>query len=209
MSSRRKVSSFLTLIMSALLVGAVTIPALPAQAAPEPPFVVRFPQESSPTVFSSTFGAGRSGGRHHTGNDLMAPKMTEVYAAARGIITVIDTSGLAGRYIEIAHQDGWSTRYIHLNNDEPDTDNGRADWSLTVAPGLHVGSQVEAGQHIGYVGDSGNAEWTGSHTHFELTHEGRAIDPYDYLKEAYAQAQVRASSLAREVVRDGEIEHMS
>ena len=209
MSSRRRVSSFLTLIMSALLVGAVTIPALPAQAAPEPPFVVRFPQEASPTVFSSTFGAGRSGGRSHTGNDLMAPKMTDVYAAADGIITVIDTSGLAGRYIEIAHQDGWSTRYIHLNNDEPDTDNGRADWSLTVAPGLHVGSQVEAGQHIGYVGDSGNAEWTGSHTHFELTHEGRAIDPYDYLKEAYARAEVRGSSLAREVVRPGQIDRMS
>ncbi|MGH8952097.1 MAG: M23 family metallopeptidase [Acidimicrobiia bacterium] len=196
-------------MLLALLVGAVTIPALPAQAAPEPPFVVLFPQEASPTVFSSTFGAGRSGGRSHHGNDLMAPKMTEVYAAADGVITVIDTSGLAGRYIEIAHQDGWSTRYIHLNNDEPETDNGRADWSLTVAPGLHVGSHVEAGQHIAYVGDSGNAEWTGSHTHFELTYEGRPIDPYDILKDAYTRAEVRNSSLARTVVRPGQMEHMS
>ena len=63
-------------------------------------------------------------------------------------------------------------RYLHLNNDDPGTDNGRADWSLTLVQGLEVGSHVEAGQHIGYVGDSGNAEWTGSHTHFELAHDG-------------------------------------
>ena len=151
---------------STLIVVGAMVPALPAEAASEPPFVLYFPQDPRPTVFSSTFGASRSSGRRHQGNDLMAPKMTHVYAAAAGIVTVIDTHGSAGRYVEIQHEAGWATRYLHLNNDDPGTDNGRADWSLTLVQGLEVGSHVEAGQHIGYVGDSGNAEWTGSHTAF-------------------------------------------
>jgi murein DD-endopeptidase MepM/ murein hydrolase activator NlpD len=209
MSHRGKTSPFLTKTLAVMVAVATLVPVLPAQAAPEPPFEIAFPQETAPTVFSSSFGAGRSGGRRHTGNDLMAPKMTEVYAAADGIITVVDTSSLAGRYVEIAHQDGWSTRYIHLNNDDLGTDNGSADWALTVVPGLRVGSRVEVGEHIGYVGDSGNAEWAGSHTHFEIAHDGGEIDPYDYLKAAYARAVERESQVAREIVRPGEANHLS
>lgn len=125
------------------------------------------------------------------GNDLMAPKMTQVYAAANGIISVISTSHLSGRYVEIDHGDGWSTRYIHLNNDNPGTDDGSANWSLTVAPGLAEGSMVDAGRLIGWVGDSGNAEWTGSHTHFEIAYMGEEIDPYPYLTEAYRRDDER------------------
>jgi murein DD-endopeptidase MepM/ murein hydrolase activator NlpD len=196
-------------MLSVMIAAATFIPALAAGAAPEPPFQIEFPQETAPTEFSSSFGAGRSGGRRHAGNDLMAPKMTEVYAAADGIITVIDTSSLAGRYIEIAHEQGWSTRYIHLNNDDLGTDNGSADWALTVVPSLRVGSRVEAGQHIGFVGDSGNAEWAGSHTHFEIAYEGDEIDPYDYLTAAYARAVERQSQTDREIVHPGEINHVS
>ena len=209
MSHRGKTSPFMTKTLAVMVAVATLVPVLPAQAAPEPPFEVTFPQETAPTVFSSSFGAGRSGGRRHTGNDLMAPKLTEVYAAADGIVTVIDTSSLAGRYVEIAHQDGWSTRYIHLNNDDVGTDNGSADWALTVVPGLRVGSRVEAGELIGYVGDSGNAEGAGSHTHFEIAHEGGEIDPYEYLKAAYARAVERESRVAREIVRPGEANHVS
>lgn len=206
MSLRGEASPSLIVILSALIVtGALFPPLSAAAAAPTPPFVVQFPQETGPTVFASTFGAGRSGGRRHTGNDLMAPKLTEVYAAADGTIAVIDTSRLAGRYVEISHQDGWSTRYIHLNNDDPGTDDGSADWSLTVAPGLVVGSRVEAGQHIGYVGDSGNAEWVGSHTHFEIAYEGHEIDPYEYLKEAYGREKRRRAA-AWEMARPGGVQ---
>ncbi|MGH8913148.1 MAG: M23 family metallopeptidase [Acidimicrobiia bacterium] len=185
MTLQRKASRFLGIVLTILIGLATQVPALPAHAAPEPPFEFRFPQETGPTMFTSSFGAGRSGGRHHTGNDLMAPKMTKVYAAAEGVITVIGTSDLAGRYIEIDHGDGWSTRYIHLNNDDPGTDNGSADWNLTVVPGLVEGTRVGAGQHIAWVGDSGNAEWTGSHTHFEIGYQGSEIDPYSYLKDAF------------------------
>ncbi|MET0565994.1 MAG: M23 family metallopeptidase [Acidimicrobiia bacterium] len=204
MTSRGKVLPFLTLALSTLIVVGATVPALPAAAASEPPFVLRFPQDPVPTVFSSTFGASRSSGRRHQGNDLMAPKLTHVYAAAAGIVTVIDTHGSAGRYVEIQHEAGWTTRYIHLNNDDPGTDNGGADWSLTLVPGLEVGSHVDAGQHIGYVGDSGNAEWTGSHTHFELAHDGGEVDPYPVLKDAYARAIAMRAAAVRGSMRFGE-----
>jgi murein DD-endopeptidase MepM/ murein hydrolase activator NlpD len=119
----------------------------------------------------------------------MAPKMTKVYAAADGVITVIDTSSNGGRYIEIDHGGGWTTRYMHLNNDNPGSDDRSAVWAFTVVSGLSVGSAVEAGQHVAWVGDSGNAEWTGSHTHFEIAYEGQEIDPYPYLKIAFIRAQ--------------------
>lgn len=175
--------------LTAALVGAAIVvlgTTNPAQAAtPEPPFELHFPQELSDTDWDSTFGAARSGGRRHKGNDLMAPKMTRVYAAADGVVVTVSDGPSSGRYLTIEHESGWSTSYMHLNNDDPGTDNGRADWSLTLAPGVEEGAWVAAGQLIGYAGDSGNAEWTGSHTHFELRVDSRAIDPYHLLVMAW------------------------
>lgn len=191
-SKRKPFRTFSLLIIFGLLIVLIPPPNR-AAASSQLPFELWFPQEVTQTVFSSTFGAGRSGGRRHKGNDLMAPKMTEVYAAADGVVDTIKVSGNAGRYLTINHAEGWSTTYMHLNNDNPGTDSGSADWSLTVIPGLEVGTHVFAGQLIGYVGDSGNAEWTGSHTHFELRHNGVAVSPYSYLVAA-AERAIKAAS---------------
>ena len=185
MASRGKAAPFLTLVLAALFVAGFPA-ARPARADSNPPFHVEFPQDSGVTHFSSTFGASRSGGRSHHGNDLMAPKLTPVYAAADGVIAVIDTSSLGGRYVEIQHAAGWSTRYMHLNNDMPRTDDGQATSELTFAEGVEEGAEVSAGQLIAWVGDSGNAEGTTPHLHFELRHDGQALDPYVLLVEAYA-----------------------
>lgn len=178
----------------AALVGLGTlIPALPVEAtqSAEPPFEVLFPQETSKTYFSSTYGASRSGGRRHTGNDLMAPRMTEIYAVADGVVLEVGTSRLSGRNVQIAHAEGWTSHYVHLNNDTPGTDDGEAPWTLTLAPGVEEGMDVVAGQLIGWVGDSGNAEWTAPHTHFELRRDGVAINPYSILRGAFENAQQR------------------
>lgn len=185
MSPSFKLRSFASVLALAMgLFGLV--PAQPAHAHDmDLPFEVRFPQQADKTTFSDTWGARRSGGRRHKGTDLMASKMTEVYALADGIVAKVGSSRRAGRYVIIEHVDAWDSYYIHLNNDNPGTDDGDADWNLTVAEGIEVGSHVDAGQLIGWVGDSGNAEGSGAHTHFELRQAGQNINPYHVLEDAY------------------------
>jgi murein DD-endopeptidase MepM/ murein hydrolase activator NlpD len=152
-----------------------------------PDFELFFPQDPTVTHFTSSFGAARDGHRHQ-GNDLMAPKLTPVYAAADGVVIRVAKSSKAGRYVVLAHGDLWETWYMHLNNDTPGRNDGKAAMDLTVGPGIEEGAQVWAGQLLAWVGDSGNAEGGSSHTHFELHYKGRAINPYPYLTAAHQRA---------------------
>lgn len=184
----RVLTSFLAVLVTLVVVVGMA-PTAPALARTEaPPFEIVFPQETGPTEFRSSFGESRSGGRRHKGTDLLAPKMTEVYSIADGVVSYVGTNNLSGRNVRIDHVDGWESVYVHLNNDNIGTDDGRAPWNLTVAEGVEEGAEVEAGQLIGWVGDSGNAERTTPHTHFELRINGRAIDAYQLLVEAYERA---------------------
>jgi peptidoglycan LD-endopeptidase LytH len=185
--SRVLISAFAVFVALVVVVGMAPIPMAQARTEP-PPFEMVFPQETGPTEFRSSFGEARSGGRRHKGTDLLAPKMTEIYSIADGVVTYVGTNNLSGRNVRIDHVDGWESIYVHLNNDNIGTDDGRAPWSLTVAEGIEKGAEVEAGQLIGWVGDSGNAEWTTPHTHFELRINGTAIDAYQLLVEAYERA---------------------
>lgn len=182
--------------VAVLAIGFTLSAPLPARAQSDPPFVVVFPQETSKTYFSSSYGDYRSGGRYHKGNDLMAPRLTEVYAVAEGVVFHVGINRLSGRNIKIDHGDGWESYYLHLNNDNPGTDDGDAPWSLTVAPGIEEGTAVEAGQLIGWVGDSGNAERTAPHTHFEIRHDGSPINPYQILIDAYEREVAAEQYLA-------------
>jgi peptidoglycan hydrolase-like protein with peptidoglycan-binding domain len=146
-----------------------------------------FPVQGSNT-FGDHFWASRGSGIHHA-VDIMAPKMTPVVAVADGTIRWIGRSCCTMR---IQHDDGWASGYIHLNNDTPGTDDGQG-WGI--APGLTKGSRVSAGQLIGWVGDSGNAENTGSHLHFELIDpHGVYVDPYLALRAAESGTPVPVST---------------
>jgi peptidoglycan hydrolase-like protein with peptidoglycan-binding domain len=128
--------------------------------------------------YGDSFYAGRGSGVHHA-TDVMASKMTPVVAVASG--TVVWT-GSSCCTIQIRHNDGWKSKYIHLNNDSPGTDDGQG-WGI--APGIKIGSKVKAGQLIGWVGDSGNAEGTAPHLHFELVDpDGVNVNPYRALRNA-------------------------
>lgn len=136
-----------------------------------------------------TFWASRSDGIHNA-QDLMSAKGTPVVAAAAGTIRLVNWSAQTRPdpdrccTIVLRHDDGWESVYIHLNNDTPGTDDGKG-WGIAegIAPGVHV----DAGQLIGYVGDSGNAEDTAPHLHFELySPEGQAVNPFAALVAAGA-----------------------
>jgi hypothetical protein len=144
-------------------------------------YPLTFPVDG-PHSFTDDFGAPRSEGRLHQGNDLFADKMTPVVAAADGSILRISYGERAGRYIVLEHEDGWLSYYIHLNNDTPGTDDGLyEEWPA----GITKGAAVAAGDLLGYVGDSGNAEDTPAHLHFELhTPQGEPVNPFPHLLAA-------------------------
>ena len=142
-----------------------------------------FPIQGGAT-YGDNFGDPRGGGtRTHHGIDIMQPKMVPVLAVASGYVGWIhDTQGGDCCAFELNHDDGWESWYIHLNNDTLDTDDGQG-WGF--APGIEAGARVEAGQLVGWVGDSGNAENSGSHLHFELHQPGGVvINPYYSLNAA-------------------------
>lgn len=134
-----------------------------------------------PSTLTDSFGDPRPGGRSHEGVDILADKLEPVVAVADGTVRwVMNERGGRCCSLEIRHADGWRSRYIHLNNDSPGTDDGQV---VGVVPGLERGSKVHAGEVVGWVGDSGNAEYTVPHLHFELIPpNGRAIDPYPLLE---------------------------
>lgn len=144
---------------------------------------------AGPNTYSDGFWSRRGTGIHH-GVDIMAAKMTPVVAIADGTVTHINGStnqAWIDKYgrcctLRVTHAEGWVSVYIHLNNDTPGTDDGQG-WGI--APGIALGTKVKAGQLIGYAGDSGNAENTAPHLHFELMDKhGVFVDPYPSLRAA-------------------------
>jgi len=167
------------------LVAALAIVAAAPLAGAADDLLIRFPQLDEQTEFVDSWGAARSGGRSHQGTDLMGTKMAPVVAVLDGVIDGMGRGPRSGYYIRIDHGDDVSSWYMHLNNDTPGTDDRRGGPENAFAESLAVGDTVEAGQVIGFVGDSGNAEWSGAHTHFELHIGGRAVNPYPYLRDAW------------------------
>jgi Peptidase family M23 len=136
--------------------------------------------------YSDGFGACRDGcTRLHEGIDILTRgwKGVPVVAAHDGTVTRVGLAGeLAGCSVDLVDAEGWKSRYLHLNTDLPGTDLA-AD--ACVAPGIAVGAEIPAGTVIGWVGDTGNAEDTVPHLHFEIRDpEGVAIDPFLSLESA-------------------------
>jgi len=125
----------------------------------------------TPVQFSritSRFSAGRyhpilKTWRAHKGVDYAAPVGTPVRATSAGRIQSLGWNGGYGKSIVIRHNATYSTVYGHLSRY-----NGK----------LHVGSSVEQGQIIGYVGATGLA--TGPHLHYEFRVNGAHRNPLTY-----------------------------
>ena len=148
-----------------------------AQTVPEITLPIAI-EELGMVRWTDTWGAPRSGGRSHVGVDIIGPKMTKLVAAADGTITWMRHNSSRGNIIYLTDDDGWQYTYIHINNDTPGTDDGANHYDQAFAPGIERGVRVEAGQVIAYMGDSGNAEWTVPHLHFEIVSpDGQNINP--------------------------------
>jgi murein DD-endopeptidase MepM/ murein hydrolase activator NlpD len=127
-----------------------------------------------PYVFSSTFGAPRMTGtpyqHSHQGNDIFAPIGTPLRAVERGIITKVGTDTLGGTKLWLIGMTGTTYYYAHLS---------------AYGAGIVDNVIVEAGDVVGYVGNTGNARTTPPHLHFEVhPYGGPAVDPYPLLRSA-------------------------
>ncbi|MGB9378267.1 MAG: M23 family metallopeptidase [Mycobacteriales bacterium] len=132
------------------------------------------------TSYSDTFLACRGTGctRRHLGQDLMGAKLSPLVAVFSGTVSYIqrETTPGDGNIVSVTSYDGlWTVNYLHVNNDNPGTDDGKGTGSYAFLPGLQRGSLVARGQLLGWRGDSGNAESTAPHLHFELR---RGTDPW-------------------------------
>jgi len=138
-----------------------------------PPVVsIIFPLELKPS-WTDTFGAPRSGGRTHAGNDIYAARGTPLLAVSDGVIkkTTPTDVGLGGISVWLTDGDGNDYYYAHLDG---------------VAPGIEAGVRVSTGQVIGYAGNTGNAAGGSCHLHFEIHLGGYSnpINPYASLLAA-------------------------
>jgi len=129
-----------------------------------------------PASFSNTYGAFRgdvSGNWHH-GDDIFAPLGAPILACADGVVFSVGWNDVGGNRLWLRDSDGNEFYYAHLSAFTPLARNGH---------------RVNAGDVLGFVGSTGDAEGTPPHLHFEvhpfellfMGYDG-AVDPTSYLE---------------------------
>ncbi|TML03303.1 MAG: M23 family metallopeptidase [Actinobacteria bacterium] len=163
----------------------------PKTAAPEPApgFPVRQPPLVTPKLtaggyvfpvygpssFTDTFGAARSdvsGGWHH-GDDIFAPLGAPILAVAAGTVFSVGWNKIGGNRLWLRDGQGNLFYYAHLSAFTPLAVNG---------------NKINAGDVLGFVGNTGDAQGTPTHLHFEIHPVGLiglgydgAVNPTTYL----------------------------
>ena len=131
---------------------------------------------------------------NHQGVDFTPGEGTPVYAAMKGVIKDFGPKGSYGIYVLIEHDffngaEGarvWETVYAHLERD-------------SIPSWVQIGAEVEAGQQIGTVGQTGIT--SGPHLHFELRENGRKINPMPFMEEKI-ELRERAEELGVDIFSD-------
>jgi hypothetical protein len=199
--------SCLRTVRRTLLAAVVVALVSPTSASPAAAATVKaivFPVDGAVT-YTDTFGACRDGcSRRHEGQDLMGKKMMPLLAAVDGVVHRVSFNNAVGNSVVIKAADGWTYHYIHVNNDRPGTDDGQASRSQAFPDNIVTGARVTRGQVVGFMGDSGNAETTSPHLHFEIrepappnSYTGVAINPYQSLQQATVWSSVSRWELRR------------
>lgn len=102
----------------------------------------------------------------HRGIDIAAPKGAEVRCPWAGTVEEIYKDDSLGYTVKVAHSGGLCSFYSNLRSDCP----------------VKEGMLINAGTVVGYIGNSAIAECSDpSHLHFEITKDGDAADPLEYV----------------------------
>ncbi len=136
--------------------------------------------------YGDDYGDPRPQGRHD-GIDIVAPRKALAVAAEAGRVRYHVTSSRAGCMLYLHGASGTTYLYVHLNNDLGTTNDNRGGCrqGVSFAPGLASGARVAAGEPIGFVGDSGDANGITPHLHFEMhPNDGASINPFTHLNRA-------------------------
>jgi murein DD-endopeptidase MepM/ murein hydrolase activator NlpD len=119
------------------------------------------------TTIGGPFGAFRADSGFHEGNDLFADFGTPVVAVADGVVANVGSLPISGNRLWVYADSGDQFFYAHLASFAPAAVNDR---------------HVEAGTILGYTGNTGDAEPTPPHLHFEIHPDGgKAVDPNKFL----------------------------
>jgi len=126
-----------------------------------------------PSSFIDTFGAPRADVSWHHGDDIFAPMGAPLLACASGTVFSVGWNKIGGLRLWIRDEQGNEFYYAHLSAFSPLAKNG---------------AHVNAGDVVGFVGNTGDAEGTPFHLHFEVHPVGLlgmgydgAVDPTSYL----------------------------
>ncbi len=178
-SSWRRQSTKLALA-TMLLALVATIPVLPgikrAAADDLPVHLQAFPT-GTPCGYEDSWHAPRgtdANGNplYHEGVDVIAKTGTPIYAVSDGTITRMSTSNRGGIQLYLTRSDHTYFFHAHLS---------------AYAAGLKVGDTVTAGQLVAYVGQTGDAQFSVPHLHFEVHPGGGApVNPDPIVKEVDA-----------------------
>lgn len=121
---------------------------------------------------SPNFGDPRSGGRTHEGEDIMSPKGTPIVSPTKAVVLRTGVGATEGNYVYTANPGGETFVYMHLDR---------------IGEGVTSGKELEQGDLIGYVGNTGNASGGGDHLHFEIHNSSNdPIDPFPRLKGEFS-----------------------
>ena len=121
---------------------------------------------------ADTWGAARSEGRTHEGQDIFAPRGTPIYSATQGYVYRIGENPLGGNVVVVIGGGGVRYYYAHLDS---------------FAGDLQEGQYVTAETLLGYVGNTGNAISTPPHLHLGMyggsyeSCDWDAVNPYSFL----------------------------
>lgn len=127
---------------------------------------------AEPYSFIDSWGFPRMVGTEyehgHQGTDIMADFGTPLYAVERGLVIRVGDDVLGGIKLWVKGQSGTYYYYAHMQS---------------YADGVVEGTPVEAGDIVGFVGDSGNARGGAPHLHFQVhPGGGEPVNPYGLLK---------------------------